>query len=203
MKKTKGTLEVICGSMFSGKSEELVRRLRRAEYAQQKVKAFKPSLDTRRSLNALTSHSGDVFGALPLEHPEEMMTHISASTTVIGIDEVQFFPSSIIGLIASLIEQEKRVIVAGLDLDFRGLPFGCVPTLMALADQVTKLKAICIACGADAHFTQRLVDGKPACYDDPTVLVGAQEAYQARCRECYLIDKKPTFTCTTSNQALI
>lgn len=198
MKKIKGTLEVICGSMFSGKSEELVRRLRRAEYAQQAVKAFKPRLDNRYDLHALTSHSGDVFGALPLEHPEELLKHISATTAVIGIDEVQFFASSIISLICTLIEQEKRVIVAGLDLDFRGLPFGCVPTLMALADQVTKLKAICISCGSDAHFTQRMVNGQPARYDDPIILVGAQETYQARCRECHIIDKKPTFSTSPS-----
>jgi thymidine kinase len=194
MKKTKGLLEVICGSMFSGKSEELVRRLRRAEYAQQVVKAFKPRLDNRYDLHALTSHSGDVFGALPIERPEELLKHITPHTNVIGIDEIQFFTPSIVSLICTLIDQDKRVIVAGLDLDFRGLPFGCVPTLMALADQVTKLKAICIACGADAHFTQRMVNGQPARYDDPVILVGAQEAYQARCRECHIIDKKPLFT---------
>ncbi|HZW61312.1 MAG TPA: thymidine kinase [Candidatus Babeliales bacterium] len=189
----KGSLEVVCGPMFSGKSEELIRRLRRAKIARQKVVIFKNGLDDRH-INAyeyVVSHDGNKIEAHPVHDVTDVKLiarHLQAD--VIGIDEVQFFPKEIIRVICDLIELNKRVIVAGLDLDFRGVPFGPMPILLAIADKITKLQAICSLCGIDAHFTQRLVNNEPAKYDDPIILVGAQESYQARCRECFSIDKR-------------
>ncbi|MGC2310888.1 MAG: thymidine kinase [Candidatus Babeliaceae bacterium] len=188
MKKIHGSLEVICGSMFSGKSEELIRRLRRAELAQLKVQVFKHTLDNRKTTDHIHAHSGSKIAAVALDHVKNLNSFILSPTQVIGIDEVQFFPSSIVGIIHQFVMQGKRIIVAGLDLDFRGLPFGCMPALLALADSVTKLKAVCMECSGDAHFTQRLVDGQPAKATDPLIMIGAQECYQARCRTCYQID---------------
>ncbi len=196
MKKTihtKGSLEVICGSMFSGKSEELIRRLNRATFARLSVQTFKHSLDKRTAIENVASHNGNTFTAIPLENPDELLSLIKDETNVVGIDEIQWFSLDIIPVVCKLIELNKRVIVAGLDLDFKGVPFGCMPLLMSIADDITKLKAICIVCGNDAHFTQRLVNGKPAKFDDPIILVGSQECYQARCRSCHSIDKQPTF----------
>lgn len=185
-----GRLEVICGSMFSGKSQELLRRLTRAEIAKVKTCVFKHRLDDRMTIDYIHTHTGDKIKAVALENPEDMHLFISDDVDVIGIDEVQFFAPSVINFIFQLVDQGKRVIVAGLDLDFRGMPFGCIPTLLALADCVTKLTAVCTECGKDAHFTQRLIDNMPAKFTDPVILVGAQECYQARCRECYRIDYK-------------
>lgn len=182
----RGSLEVICGSMFSGKSEELIRRLTRATYARQEVLVIKPRIDTRRGLEQVTSHSGDAIKAQALDSLAELG---QTTATVIGIDEVQFFTVNTTSLILQLVEQGKRVIVAGLDLDFRGIPFGCMPSLMAVADHITKLKAICVICGSDAQFSQRLVNGNPARSTDPIVMIGAQEQYEARCRSCFVIDK--------------
>lgn len=187
----KGSLELICGSMFSGKSEELIRRLKRAEFAKQSVLVFKHSLDDRSTIEYVVSHGGNKLKAIPIEHPHEILELTSDNVTVVGIDEVQFFDQDVIPVICELIERGKRVIVAGLDLDFCGKPFGCIPTLMAVADSVTKLRAICIDCGDDAHFTQRLVNGKPAKHDDPLIVIGAEEHYQARCRGCHQIDQMP------------
>ena len=193
-KNDKGKLEVICGPMFSGKSEELIRRLRRAKIAKQHVAVFKPALDDRYTIEHIVSHDGNKINAYPIDDVQTIATHAQENTIdVVGIDEVQFFTNDIIPVICTLIEQGKRVIVAGLDLDFRGIPFGPLPILLAIADCVTKLKAICTACGHDAHFTQRLVDEKPAKHNDPIILVGAQESCQARCRSCYTIDEMPTF----------
>lgn len=193
MKETKGTLEVICGSMFCGKSEELIRRLKRANIARKHVVAFKPSIDNRSSMEYVTSHDGSKIRAIPVQDARFILELITDDIDVIGIDEVQFFSHDIIMSICSLIDQGKRVIVAGLDLDFKRVPFGPMPTLLALADSITKLKAICITCGKDAHFSQRLVNGRPANHDDPIIQVGGQETYQARCRSCHEIDKVPTF----------
>jgi thymidine kinase len=185
-----GSLEVICGPMFSGKSEELIRRLRRAKIAQQTVATFKPQIDHRYGLEYVVSHDGAKVEARPLEHVDDIITiATSTNATVIGIDEAQFFPRELVTIVCQLIHLNKRVIVAGLDLDFRGAPFGCMPLLLAIANSVTKLHAICTQCGHDAIFTQRLVNGNPAKHDDPIILIGAQEAYQARCRGCYQIDK--------------
>ncbi|MEX0940074.1 MAG: thymidine kinase [Candidatus Babeliales bacterium] len=189
----KGTLEVICGSMFSGKSEELIRRLKRAQLAKKNVLAFKHSLDDRTFIEYVVSHNGNKIKALPIEKAEMILELIPADIEVIGIDEIQFFEQNIINIICNFIEQGKRVIAAGLDLGFNRKPFGAMPLLLSIADHITKLKAICILCGKDAHFTQRLVNNRPAKFEDPTILVGAQEAYQARCRDCHIIDKQPEF----------
>jgi thymidine kinase len=195
MQKNKGTLEVICGPMFSGKSEELIRRLRRANIAKQKIAVFKPELDTRRGVHRVTSHNGNAMDAHPIAQLADILTHVNEhNVEVIGIDEVQFFPYGIIEVISTLVDAGKRVIAGGLDLDFRGIPFGPIPTLLAIADEITKLRSICTVCCKDAHFTQRLVNNIPANFDDPIILLGAEEAYQARCRSCYIIDKKPIFS---------
>jgi len=187
-----GSLEVICGPMFSGKSEELIRRLRRATIAKQKTAVFKHSLDNNRSsCKSVVSHDGTSLDAFATHLPESIAEIAENNIIdVIGIDEVQFFNNDIISIICTLVDAGKRVIVAGLDTDFRGIPFGPLPTLLAIADSVLKLQAICVECGNNAMCTQRLVDGKPARFNDPIILIGAQEAYQARCRGCYQIDKK-------------
>lgn len=189
-KLLKGSLEVICGSMFSGKSEELIRRIRRAQLAKLKVIVFKHSLDNNRtSSDHVKSHNGSLVDALPINDFKNIVPFIEDNQIdVIGIDEIQFFSQDIVMVICQLVDMGKRIVVAGLDLDFKGYPFGCVPILMAIADHVTKLKAICIDCGKEAHFTQRLVNGNPAKHDDALILIGAQEQYQARCRDCYKID---------------
>ena len=185
--KSPGRLEVICGSMFSGKSEELIRRLRRAEFAQQKTQVFKHTLDNRSTIEHIHAHSGNSLAAIAADNAHHIISFVLENTQVIGIDEVQFFAQDIIDIVNILISQGKRVIVAGLDLDFRALPFGCMPSLLALADSVTKLNAVCMVCGVDAHHTQRLVNGSPARFHDPLIMIGAQECYQARCRKCYQI----------------
>jgi thymidine kinase len=185
-----GILEVICGPMFSGKSEELIRRLRRAKIAQQTTVTFKPHIDHRYGLEYVVSHDGNKVEAKPLQTVTDIITIVNEeNAAVIGIDEAQFFSQDVVGVICTLVNTGKRVIVAGLDLDFRGAPFGCMPFLLAIADKVTKLQAICTQCGHDALFSQRLINGHPAKYDDPIIMIGAQEAYQARCRGCYVIDK--------------
>ncbi len=180
-----GKLEVVCGSMFSGKSEELIRRLRRAEFAQLRTQVFKPAIDNRTTTDHIHAHSGKKLPAVALENPAQISEMLLPEAQVIGIDEVQFFSTDIVPLILDLVDAGKRVIVAGLDLDFRAIPFGCMPALLAVADEVTKLKAVCMCCGLDAHFTQRLVNGLPAKLTDPLIMIGAQECYQARCRGCY------------------
>lgn len=182
MKHHTGSLEVICGSMFSGKSEELIRRLRRATIARQKTQVFKPTIDQRYHQKKVTSHAGSAFDAVPIEKSMDILSRLEPSTTVVGIDETQFFDSGIMDVIQELIKRDIRVIVAGLELDFRGEPFGSMPVLMANAEEVTKLQAICMMCGEAASRTQRLVNGKPARYNDPVVIVGAAEMYEARCR---------------------
>lgn len=193
-KQQPGKLELICGSMFSGKTEELMHRLRRAEYAKKKVLTIKHEIDNRKSYSCIVSHDGDQREAYPISGCDEgyktLVKLCDESVEVVGIDEIQFFPEQTIDLIQSWIDQGKRVILAGLDMDFRGEPFGIVPALMALADKVTKLRAICMVCGEEANFTQRLIDGEPARYDDPLILVGGQDCYEPRCRSCYRIDKK-------------
>lgn len=190
MSKNKGHLEVVCGSMFSGKTEELIKKLKRAKFAKKNVRVFKHKLDDRTTIESLHSHNGGNIKAVALDNPKEIPLFIDDTVNLVGIDEVQFYSQDIILEILNLLEQGIDVIVAGLDLDFRGVPFGCMPTLLSIADKVTKLKAICVRCGDEAHFTQRLINDKPAKYSDPIVLVGAQECYQARCRTCFIIDKK-------------
>lgn len=186
-----GRLEVICGSMFSGKSEELIRRIRRANYAKQQTQVFKPTIDNRKTIDHVHAHSGDKLTAYPASSSHELEQMVLDSTMIVGIDEVQFFDTNIVLVIDRLVYAGKRVIVAGLDLDFRGIPFGCMPTLLALADDVTKLKAVCMKSGKDAHVSQRLINGRPAKSTDPIILVGAEESYEARSRACHEIDSKP------------
>ena len=190
----KGSLEVICGPMFSGKSEELIRRIRRAKIARQGVATFKHHFDNRHDVSCVVSHDGNKLNAQPIDQVESIAKiAMHPDIHVVGIDEVQFFPNQIVSIVLDLVDSGKRVIVAGLDLDFRGIPFGCMPALMAVADSVSKLEAICSICGHNAHFSQRLINEKPARYDDPIIMIGAQEAYQARCRTCFSIDRKPCF----------
>ncbi len=186
-KHTKGRVELICGSMFSGKTEELIRRLRRAVIAQQAVQVFKPVIDDRFHVEKVTSHNGIGFEAQPVNKAHDIYDYLQPETTVVAIDEVQFFDPAVIELCEELADDGKRVICAGLDMDFRGVPFGPMPALMARAEEVRKLHAICVICADKASRTQRLIDGHPAAFDDPVVLVGASEVYEARCRECHAV----------------
>ena len=182
MEHTSGSVEVITGSMFCGKTDELIRRLRRATIARQKVQVFKPAIDIRYALEKVISHAGSEYSAQPVRNARAILEHLDAATTVVGIDEAQFFDETIIPLVQELADRGVRLIIAGLDTDFRGEPFGPMPVLMAKAEVVDKLHAICMVCGQLASRTQRLVDGKPARYHDPIVIVGASEMYEARCR---------------------
>jgi len=183
MRHTHGSVEVVCGSMFSGKTDELIRRMRRAVIARQKVQVFKPSIDVRYAVEKVTSHAGADFDATPVEKASDIYTRLDSDTTVVGVDEAQFFDEGIIEVATTLAGRGIRVLVAGLDQDFRGEPFGPMPMLMAMAEHVDKIQAICMVCGDPASRTQRLVNGKPARYDDPVVIVGASELYEARCRK--------------------
>jgi thymidine kinase len=178
-----GWIEMVCGSMFSGKTEELIRRLVRAEIAQQKVQVFKPKLDNRYQADKVSSHSGTYFEATVVGSAVEIAQYLEEDTNVVAIDEVQFFDWTVAELCEKLADEGRRVILAGLDMDFRGEPFGPMPLLMAQAEGVDKLQAICMVCGSPASRTQRLIDGRPAHYDDPVIMVGASEVYEARCRE--------------------
>jgi thymidine kinase len=182
-----GWIEVVCGSMFSGKTEELIRRVRRAKIARQNVQVFKPDIDTRYSLREVTSHNGVQIEAIPVSGAQALLDQIDPDATVVAIDEVQFYDGDVVGVCEALADRGVRVIVSGLDTDFRGEPFGPMPELMARAERVDKLQAICVVCGQPASRTQRLIDGQPASYDDPVVLVGASEVYEARCRRCHSV----------------
>ena len=182
---SKGSIELVCGSMFSGKTEELIRRIRRAIIAKQEVQVFKPAIDQRFHVQQVTSHNGIGVEAHPVAGSMEILRQLAPQTTVVAIDEVQFFDDDVIDICEILADQGKRVICAGLDTDFRGVPFGPMPDLMARAEEVDKLHAICVVCGEEANRTQRLINGQPAALDDPIVLVGAAEVYEARCRQCH------------------
>ena len=182
MKHTQGSIEVVCGSMFSGKTDELIRRLVRATIAKQKVQVFKPAIDIRYAVEKVTSHAGSNFDAIPVEKAADIRNKLDSDATVVAIDEAQFFDFEIVDVSQELASRGVRVLVAGLDTDFRGEPFGPMPILMSMAEDVDKLHAICMVCGGEASRTQRLVNGKPARYDDPVVIVGASELYEARCR---------------------
>ena len=185
-----GWIELICGSMFSGKTEELIRRVRRAKIARQMVQVFKPAMDTRYTMEAVTSHNGLGVDAVPVQSAAEIEKQIRPETTVVAIDEVQFFGWEVTDLCQKLADRGVRVIAAGLDMDFRGEPFGPMPVLMAQAESVEKLQAICVVCGNPASRTQRLINGQPAAYDDPVILVGGSESYEARCRKCHQVPRK-------------
>jgi thymidine kinase len=184
-----GWIELVCGGMFAGKTEELIRRVRRAHIARQKVQVFKPALDDRYTVERVSSHNGVQLDATPVSNSREILDQVAPDTTVVAVDEAQFFDPQIAQVCNALADRGMRIIVAGLDMDFRGEPFGPMPILMTQAERVDKLQAICVVCGASASRTQRLVDGQPASYDDPIILVGAQEAYEARCRHCHEVPR--------------
>jgi thymidine kinase len=178
--------------MFSGKTEELLRRVRRAEIARKKVQVFKPQIDHRYGTERVASHNGVAReNVLVVQNAAEILAHLKEETEVIAIDEVQFFDWAIADVCTKLADQGRRVVAAGLDQDFRGEPFGPMPLLLALAERVEKLSAICVCCGAAASRTQRLIDGRPARYDDPIILVGGSDSYEARCRKCHQVPGKP------------
>ncbi len=189
MRHSTGSIEVITGSMFSGKTDELIRRLRRATIARQEVRVFTPKIDTRYGTDKVASHAGTEFEATPIESPQEILKLMDNGTTVIAIDEAQFFSNELCAVIEQLADRGIRVIVAGLDMDFRGEPFGPMPQIMAQGERVDKVHAICMVCGDLASRTQRLIDGEPARYDDPIVVVGASEMYEARCREHHQVPR--------------
>ena len=183
-----GWIEVVCGVMFSGKSEELIRRVRRALIAKRRVQVFKSHLDERYAgLYHVSSHDGRSVQAIPVDSPEQIGRALLADTQVVAIDEAQFMPLGIVDLATTLAASGRRVILAGTDTDFRGEPFGPMPQLLAVAEQVDKLHAICVLCGNPASRNQRLIDGRPARYDSPTIMVGGDESYEARCRSCHSV----------------
>ena len=186
-----GWLEVICGCMFAGKTEELIRRINVLSYAKMKIIVFKPRIDDRYSAIEIVSHSGIKVPCLVINKAADILKEIKADTQVVVIDEVQFFDADIVDICEYLADKGIRVIVAGLDKDFRGEPFGVMPQLLTRAEFVTKLTAVCTKCGAPATRTQRLVNGKPASFNDSIVLVGAVEHYEPRCRHCHEVFDKP------------
>jgi len=187
----KGWIEVITGPMFAGKTEELIRRLKTLSYTKDKIQAFKPAIDNRYDKSDIASHNGNKFTSYPVKDVKDLVSKILPDTEVIAIDEVQFFDNSIVGLCDELADKGIRVIVAGLDTDFRDEPFGPMPTLLAKAEMVTKLTAVCTICGCAATKTQRMINGKPADYSGKVVLVGAKESYEARCRKHHIVPGKP------------
>lgn len=177
--------------MFSGKTEELIRLVRRAMHARKRVQVFKSALDTRCDTTVIRTHDGMTFTAIAVPDTRTLEALLEPDVQIVGIEEVQFLDEAIVGLCQRLADRGVHVIAAGLDQDFRGLPFTFMPQLMALADNVMKLHAICKVCGEEASRTQRLVDGRPAGWDEPTILVGADESYEARCRRCHRIRNMP------------
>lgn len=186
-----GWMEVIAGSMFSGKTEELLRRVRRATIARKRVQVFKSHLDDRYAgLWAVSSHDRRTFDATPVDSSSQILLRLDPMAQVIAIDEVQFLDAGIVRVVSNLADRGRRVIMAGIDTDFRGEPFGPMPQLMAMAEVVDKLHAICVLCGSPASRTQRLLEGKPAPYESPTIMVGASDSYEARCRACHQVPRR-------------
>ena len=177
-KISRGRVEVVCGSMFSGKTEELIRRMKRAKFAHQKVEIFKPAIDLRYSEEDVVTHEGQAINSTPVENSASILL-LGADCDVVGIDEAQFFDDNLANVCNELASKGVRVIAAGLDMDFKGVPFGPMPALMAIADEVTKVHAICVRCGAQAYVSHRLVD------NDKRVLLGEVNEYEPLCRECY------------------
>ena len=182
-----GWIEVITGCMFAGKTEEFLRRIRRLEYAKKNVLVFKPLLDTRYSSEEIVSHNNERTKSIGISKSNDILDYLDDDIYAVAIDEVQFLDRAVVSICEKMANQGIRVIVAGLDTDFRGEPFGVMPELMTRAEFVTKLNAICQVCGALATKTQRLIDAVPARYEDPIILVGAKEQYEARCRHCHEI----------------
>ena len=186
----KGWIEAIVGPMFAGKTEELIRRVKRMEYAKKKYQIFKPSIDNRYSMTEIVSHNKKSLGAINVTSGKDILDNLKPETQAIVIDEVQFLGDSILEYLKKFAEAGYRVICAGLDTDFRGEPFGVIGAVLAISEDVTKLTAICCSCGNLATKTQRIINGKPAYYDDPIILVGEKESYEARCRNCHVVLKR-------------
>lgn len=186
-----GWIEVITGVMFAGKSEELIRRVRRGIIARRRVQVFKSHLDSRYvGLYSVSSHNGAEVDAAPVDSAAEIFRSVRSETEIVAIDEAQFLDPDIVTVATLLAERGVRVILAGTDTDFRGAPFGSMGELMTVAETVDKLHAICVVCGDPACRNQRLIDGKPARYDSPTIMVGGRESYEARCRHCHQVPRK-------------
>ena len=189
--QTGGWIEVIAGVMFSGKSEELIRRVRRSIIARKRIQVFKSRLDERYSgIYTVSSHDGRTVEAVPADSSAQIAQQIDPMAHIIAIDEAQFLDAGVVPLVTSLAGRGRRVIIAGTDTDFRGEPFGSMPQLMAIAEVVDKLHAICVLCGGPASRNQRLIGGQPAPYDSPTIMVGSAESYEARCRMCFSAPRK-------------
>ena len=186
----KGWIEAIVGPMFAGKTEELIRRVRRMDYAHKNYMVFKPVIDNRYSYTDVVSHNKKSVKAIAIKNGEELWKNIKPETQCIVIDEVQFFDESFFKDIVELANRGYRVICGGLDTDFRGEPFGIIGSILSVAEDVMKLTAICVVCGSEATKTQRIINGKPAYYDDPIILVGEKESYEARCRNCHIVLKR-------------
>lgn len=184
-----GWIEVVCGPMFAGKSEELIRRIKRLEYAKKKTLVFKPAIDNRYSADEVVSHSNLKAKSIAIKESKEILDYVDSSTFAIAVDEVQFLDKDILIIAQKLALKGIRVILAGLDTDFRGEPFPITGSLMTIAEDVLKLTAICVVCGAPGTKTQRIINGKPAHYADPIIKVGASEAYEPRCRHCHQVMK--------------
>jgi len=186
-----GYIEVISGCMFAGKTEELIRRIKTLEFAKKNVLVFKPAIDNRYSNTKVVSHAGSSVESIVVPDARSILDFVKDDTDVIAIDEIQFFDEDVLLVCDYLAKKGKRVMCAGLDTDFRAEPFGVMPRLITDAEFVTKLTAVCMKCGAPATRTQRLVNGKPAQFTDPIIMVGAAEAYEARCRHCHEVIGKP------------
>lgn len=186
-----GYVEVISGCMFAGKTEELLRRIRVLSYGTQKIQLFKPLIDNRYEEDMVVSHNGTKHESIQIKNAIDILLHINEDSEIVAIDEVQFFDEDIIMVIDKLADNGIRVMVAGLDLDFRGEPFGVMPELITKAEFVVKLTAICTKCGAPGTRSQRNINGKPADYYDPVIMVGASESYEAVCRHCHEVPNKP------------
>lgn len=182
-----GWIEVICGPMFAGKTEELIRRVKRMDFAKKNYLIFKPSIDNRYAETEVVSHNKRKVGAINVSSSKEIYNHIKDDTQCVVIDEVQFFDADIVEICQNLANKGMRVICGGLDCDFRGNPFEIVAHLLAMAEEVTKLTAICVCCGKEATKTQRIINGQPAKYNDPIILVGEKESYESRCRGCHKV----------------
>jgi len=186
-----GWIEVISGCMFAGKTEELIRRIKVLEYAKKNILVFKPRIDNRYSDTKVYSHAGSSVESIVIDEAKDILKYLNDKVEVIAIDEVQFLGEEVVYICNELANMGKRVMCAGLDMDFKEEPFGIMPRLITQAEFVTKLTAVCSVCGAPATRTQRIIDGKPAKFDDPIILVGANEAYEARCRHCHEVINKP------------
>lgn len=189
--KKNGKIYIICGPMFSGKTEELLRRIRRAQYANKKILVCKHSIDDRYEKQYIVSHLGDKTKAEPLHSGSNLLYLIKKETEVVAIDEIQFFDLDIVSTIVEIRDRGIDIILSGLDLDFRGIPFGPMPYLLALADDILKLKAVCFKTGEDAQYSQRLINGIPAKHTDPIFLIGSSDCYEARSRRAFEIDYTP------------